>query len=43
MRTFPSDYAIVIVIPDDWMQLLAIGNPVQSSDVEDTEGKSRTM
>lgn len=40
MSTSPSNSASVIVIPSDWMQLLAIGNSVQSSDVEDTQEKS---
>lgn len=32
---------MVIVIPNDWAQLLAIGDSVQSSDVGDSERKDQ--
>lgn len=41
MPTSPSETALVIVIPSDLVQLLAIGNSVRSSDAEDTEGKGQ--
>jgi len=41
LADFSLGLAMVIVIPNDWVQLLAIGNPVQTSNAIDTERKDR--